>query len=175
MQPEDLRTLKRPLVRREYLGEELGGTGARIHHWVPLDDTTLLRVSFGALESLLTETEEDAGGPDAAVAERQDVGDLSLSGSITALAEIRRGILRAGASARSTPSFEFVDEPFGSLDSDCEAALLRLFRRFSEPGLALLWVTHHPQASRALARVLWHVGDGCVRVEAGHAGGVRSG
>ena len=111
--PEDLRTLERPLVLREYLGTELGGTGARIHHWLPLNDTTPVRFSFGVFESLLSEAEDEAAGPSTAVAERQDLGDLSLSGRITAMTEVGRGILQAGASARSTPSFDFTDEASG--------------------------------------------------------------
>jgi hypothetical protein len=112
LHPEDLRTQSRALVLREYLGEELGGTGVRVNHWLPLNDTTPLRFSFGVFESLLSESEEgEASGPVAEVSERQDLADLSFSGRLTAMTEIGSGsILQAGASARTTPSFDFVDE-----------------------------------------------------------------
>ena len=40
---EELRTLERPLVLREFLGEELSGTGVQVDHWIPLGETVPLR------------------------------------------------------------------------------------------------------------------------------------
>jgi hypothetical protein len=115
LHPEDLRTQSRALVLREYLGEELGGTGVRVNHWLPINDTTPLRFSLGVFESLLSESEAgEASGPLAEVSDRQDLADLSFSGRVTAMTEIGGGsILQAGASARTVPSFDFIDDSTG--------------------------------------------------------------
>jgi ABC-type Mn2+/Zn2+ transport system ATPase subunit len=63
------------------------------------------------------------------------------------------------------PAALLLDEPFSNVDLEAEAALLRLFRGLSEAGLAVLWVTHHAEASRALAGQVWRCEGGRVQVE----------
>ncbi len=111
---EELRTVERPLVLREYLGEELGGTGAQIDHWLPLGDATPVRVSFGVFGSLVGEVEDDDGGPVAAVPEFKDVDEVSFTARVTSLHETSEsGTLQLGASARVIPDFTFTDDASG--------------------------------------------------------------
>ena len=114
---EELRTLERPLVLREYLGEELGGTGVQLDHWLPLNDTTPLRFSIGMYSSLLGESheeEESGGGPEAFAPDRKDIDELSFSARVTAMTEVgARGTLQLGASTRYVPEFAFEDDELG--------------------------------------------------------------
>jgi hypothetical protein len=110
---EELRTLERPLVLREYLGEELAGTGVQLDWWTPLGDKTPFRVSVGAFGSLLSghghgEEEEQEAGPTAVVPENKALDEFSLAARATVLHELNdRSTLQFGGSARFLPEFSF--------------------------------------------------------------------
>ena len=108
---EELRTLERPLVLREYLGEELGGDGIQADWWTPLGDNTPFRVSAGVFGSLLGEEEEDEGGPAASTGIREDLVDLSFTARATVLHELSEAsTLQAGASWRRISDFALANE-----------------------------------------------------------------
>lgn len=109
---EELRTLERPLVLREFLGEELAGTGVQFDHWIPLGETVPIRFSLGVFSSLLGEghhgEEEDEPEPESAVPDRKDIDELSLTARITAMTDVgTSGTLQGGISARHVPEFAF--------------------------------------------------------------------
>lgn len=105
----DLRTLERPAVLREYLGDELGGEGVQFDQWFAYDDTTVVRYSLGIFQSLLGEGEEDEeAGPFAVEGERKDIDELGLTARLTGFTDVgSSGTLQLGASARLIPEFGF--------------------------------------------------------------------
>ncbi len=111
MHPEELRTLERPLVLREFLGEELSGTGIQVDHWVPVNDTTPLRFSLGVFASLLSDghghgEEEEGSEPETAVPDQKSIDELSFTTRITAMTDAgENGIFQAGVSGRFVPEF----------------------------------------------------------------------
>ena len=108
---EELRTLERPLVLREYLGEELAGTGVQWDHWTPMGEKTVVRFSLATFASLLGEGHhEEEGGdePEAEVPERKDFDELSFAARVTAMRDVgENGVLQLGGSARFVPEFAF--------------------------------------------------------------------
>ena len=116
---EELRTLERPLPLREYLGAELSGVGAQYDNWVALDDETPVRFSLGVFSSLLGEghghgEEEEEEGPEAAVPDRKDFDELSVSARVTGMRDVgESGVVQVGASARFVPEFTFEDHDSG--------------------------------------------------------------
>ncbi len=115
---EELRTLERPLVLREYLGEELAGTGGQWDHWFAVGDSPV-RFSVGVFADLLGEGHHEDEGeeePETAVPERKDFDELSFSARVTGMRDVgESGILQLGASTRIVP--EFTAE-FGPLSQD---------------------------------------------------------
>lgn len=105
---EQLRTVDRPLVLREYLGEELPGDGAQIDNWFGVGDYTLVRFSVGVFGDLAGEShgEGDDVGPEVIGPERSTAGDLGYTGRLTGLTEIgENGTLQFGGSARLLSNF----------------------------------------------------------------------
>jgi hypothetical protein len=111
----ELRTLERPLVLREYLGDEVAGTGVQWDHWFSANDTTAVRFSLGAFSSLLPEHGEEEGHEaEAEVAGRKSIGNLNYSARVTGFTDLgTNGTLQLGTSARFVPDFAFVDEEGG--------------------------------------------------------------
>ncbi|HKX46881.1 MAG TPA: hypothetical protein VJP77_09265 [Planctomycetota bacterium] len=106
---EELRTLERPLVLREYLGEELAGTGVQGDYWLPLGDATPLRFSLAAFGDLVGEPEEDAD-PFAEAKALKELGELSFTARVTGMTELsEHATVQLGASARLLPEFAFVE------------------------------------------------------------------
>ena len=119
---EELRTLERPLVLREYLGEELGGTGLQIDHWFAAGDATPVRFSIGAFAALLgeghEEEEEEEEEPEAVVPDRKDIDELSITARLTGMTDVgESGVFQLGASLRYVPEFSFEDDGSG-LEAD---------------------------------------------------------
>ena len=118
---EELRTIERPLVLREFLGEELSGTGLEFNHWFEVNESTPVRFSLGVFASLLGEEEHHSGGEDepeveTEVPERKDVDELSILGRVTGMTDVgERGKLQLGVSGRVVPEFAF---EFGALEQD---------------------------------------------------------
>ncbi len=110
---EELRTLERPLVLREYLGAELAGTGMQADWWTPAGDETVVRVSLGVFASLLGEghaheEEGDEAEPEGAVPDRKDFDEFSFTARLTGMRDIgEQGVLQLGTSARVVPEFSF--------------------------------------------------------------------
>lgn len=118
---EELRTLERPLVLREFLGAELSGTGVQFDHWLPLNDTTPLRFSVGIFASLLGEghghDDEEGLEPESAVPGRKDLDELSISARLTAMTDAgENGILQGGLSGRFVPQYEATFESLSAED-----------------------------------------------------------
>lgn len=108
---EELRTLERPLPLREYLGEELGGLGVQFDYWIPVNDETPVRFSFGAFSSLLGGhhgEEEEGLEPEAETADAKGLDDFSYSARVTGMTDVGdNGVLQMGASGRFVPEFAF--------------------------------------------------------------------
>jgi hypothetical protein len=122
----DLRTLERPAVLREYLGDELGGDGVQLDGWFVGGERTVMRYSLGVFASLV-EGAHDHGGDDVGGeaepfdGERKDLDELALTARFTGFTEVgERGTLQLGASARLIPDFGFEADgsaaPGGSVD-----------------------------------------------------------
>ncbi len=115
---EELRTLERPLVLREFLGEELAGTGVVWDDWFAAGDETPVRVSLGVYGALIGEGHADEGEesePEALVPDRRDVDELSFSARVTGMTDVgERGMFQLGASAIVVPEFAFA---FDELES----------------------------------------------------------
>ena len=117
---EELRTIERPLVLREYLGEELGATGLEFNHWFSANEATPIRFSLGVFASLLEEghhdDEEEEAEVRGEVPDRKDIDELSFTSRITGLTDVgEHGTLQLGASARYVPEFTF---EFQGLEQD---------------------------------------------------------
>lgn len=114
---EELRTTERPLVLREYLGEELAGTGVQWDLWSDIDDETLIRYSIGAfgdLEGGHGHGEEEDEEGEVEVAERKGIEDFGFTGRVTALTELDdQATLQVGASVRILPHFTFANDASG--------------------------------------------------------------
>ena len=110
MHNEELRTLDRPLVLREFLGEELAGVGVQWDHWEPVGNTPV-RFSLGMFGSLAAgheHEEEDSEDPTAEVPDRLDVDDFSFTARLTGMHDVGdNGIFQVGTSARFVPEFDF--------------------------------------------------------------------
>lgn len=116
----DLRTIDRPLVLREYLGDELGGDGIQWDNWFAPSDTIAVRYSLGVFQSLAGEAEEDA---EVAISEpsRKHASELGYTARVTGFSDIgNRSILQLGGSGRFLPSFtlEAADESVAPLDDN---------------------------------------------------------
>lgn len=118
----DLRTIDRPLVLREYLGEEVSGDGVQWDHWLPVGEETILRYSLGAFQDLTAHEhgEEHGGGaePEPVQGDRRKLGELNFTGRLTALSDAgENGQVQFGASARVLPSLAFENEDTGDISS----------------------------------------------------------
>lgn len=115
----ELPTLDKPGALQEYLGGTLRGTGAELHWWSPLGDTSLFRVSGGLLQSADGDShavlgpgaghghdDEDDEGP------IRDVEDFAATLRLTTLFDTSESsTLQLGASALHAPTSVFgVDE-----------------------------------------------------------------
>ena len=123
---EELRTIDRPLVLREYLGEELGADGLQLDHWTALGDKTLMRWSLGAFNSLAGGhhhhgEEEEEGETEIHVPSRKNADDLSFTGRLTAMTEVgSNSDLQVGVSARLLSDFAFEGEAEGGEELELE-------------------------------------------------------
>ncbi|QDU85993.1 hypothetical protein Pla163_31400 [Planctomycetes bacterium Pla163] len=112
----DLPYPNRPGVLAEYLGDELPGVGAQIDHWWETGDTSALRVSFGVFSELGGEHGhgEEEEGPELALADRRDLGDMALTARVTQFMDVgANAVFQWGASARHFGDFSFEDETNG--------------------------------------------------------------
>jgi len=112
---EELRTTERPLVLRDYLGEELAADGLQWDYWTPTGDASLVRWSVGAFGDLSGgghgHGEEEGHEPELEVADRKEVSDIGFTGRLTALTEVgRNGTLQGGVSARYLSDFALHQE-----------------------------------------------------------------
>ena len=117
---EELRTLERPFVLREYLGDELAGDGVQLDWWTPAGDASVVRFSIGAFASLLGEGhahgDEAADEPETHVPDRKDVDELSLTARLTGMTDVgANGTLQLGTSLRYVPEFH---AEFDTLEAD---------------------------------------------------------
>lgn len=112
---EELRTIERPLVLRDFLGDELAGDGVQWDYWNPVGDTTMLRYSVGAFGSLASGHDHGAEeDPEAEVIvpNRKDVDQLNFTARVTALTEVgENGNFQFGGSGRLIPEFAFEYDP----------------------------------------------------------------
>ncbi|QDU69162.1 hypothetical protein [Engelhardtia mirabilis] len=113
--PEELRTLERPLVLREFLGDELAGTGVQADWWTPLGDATPLRLSLAAFSSLAGghgHGEEDGeAGPEALAPGQKQLDEFSLTARATFMHELSESsVLQFGSSLRHLPDFYLEDD-----------------------------------------------------------------
>lgn len=126
---EQLRTIDRPLVLREYLGEELPGDGAQLDNWMGIGDYTLVRFSLGAFGDLAGEShgEEEEAGPELSAPERAVFGDLGFTGRLTALHEINdSSTIQFGGSARFLSNFAFEVDGSDAVAEDLDNAVYGL-------------------------------------------------
>lgn len=113
---EELRTLRRPLVLREFLGSELGGTGLQYDDWFALRDEIPVRFSVAIFTELRNEDEE-AGGLTRSEPYRQDFDELALTARLTGMGDQgENGQLQVGASARYVPNFSLEGEGLQASD-----------------------------------------------------------
>ncbi|MCA8979166.1 MAG: hypothetical protein H6831_12790 [Planctomycetes bacterium] len=112
---EELRTIERPLVLRDFLGEELAGDGVQWDYWHGLGDTTLVRYSVGAFGSLAGghhHGEEADPEPEVIVPTRKELDQLNFTARLTAMTEVgENGNLQLGGSTRLIPDFAFEYDP----------------------------------------------------------------
>lgn len=100
----DLRTLERPAVLREYLGEELPGSGLQVDDWHAVGDQTVVRYSLAVLADL--RRPEGGTGLEVGRPERLQGGDLGLTARLTGFRDVgEHGVLQIGLSALHRPSF----------------------------------------------------------------------
>ena len=123
---EELRTLDRPLPLREYLGEELAGTGLQWDDWFAVGESPV-RFSVAVFASLLPDNEDDDDGSDASdgveltVPQNKKIDELSFTARLTGMTDVgERGQFQAGVSTRWLPSFdaEFDDGSFSAKERD---------------------------------------------------------
>mgnify|MGYP002631427691 CR=1 FL=1 len=111
---EELRTIQRPLVLRDYLGEELAGDGLQWDHWSSAGDVTLLRYSIGAFNDLSGGGHghgEEGVAPEVHVDERKRGERLGFTSRFTSLTEVgSNGVLQMGVSGRWLNDFAFEQE-----------------------------------------------------------------
>jgi len=112
---ESLRTIDRPLVLREFLGEELAGDGLQWDNWFAVGEATMVRYSLGAFADLsgghhvhgAAGTDE----PELHVDDRKRADELGFTGRLSALTEVgANGTLQLGASGRFLGDFAFEHE-----------------------------------------------------------------
>ena len=111
----DLPYPNRPAVLREYLGDELAGTGLQVDHWWAADDSSTVRASFGVFDSLAgghrhggEHGEEEEEGAEIHLPGRSDFGDLNLTLRLTGFHDVgKSGVLQWGLSTREVPEFAF--------------------------------------------------------------------
>jgi len=115
----DLPTLDKPAVLQEYLGGTLRGTGAELHWWSPLGDTSLFRVSGGILQDADGDSHAVIGpaaghehGDEEEESPIRDVEDFAATLRLTTLFDVTESsTLQFGASALHAPTSVFgVDE-----------------------------------------------------------------
>jgi len=119
----DLRTLERPLVLREYLGNEVAGDGVQWDSWTTLGDATVVRWSLGAFGSTLTEVEEDefdaATTPLAGLDSPKQADDFNFTARVTGFTEVgQRGTLQLGSSLRAIPEYSLGYELDDTISAD---------------------------------------------------------
>jgi hypothetical protein len=108
---EDLPYPERPGVLREYLGEELGGTGVQYGNWFTAGDSTTVRYSVGIFDSLAAEAHsEDLATPavERTTPDRQELDELSLSVRLAGFTQVGENrTFGLGASLQHIPRFTF--------------------------------------------------------------------
>lgn len=116
----DLPTLDKPAVLQEYLGGTLRGTGAELHWWSPLGDTSLFRISGGVLQDADGDSHavlgpaagHEHGDEEEEESPIREVEDFAGTLRLTALFDTTESsTLQLGASALHAPTSVFgVDE-----------------------------------------------------------------
>lgn len=123
----DLRTVDRPLVLREFLGDEASGTGVQWDQWFAASDHTLVRYSVGVLPGIggnFSGEEHAHGGPELeegpesaipAQAELKDLNELNFTARVTGFTDFSEGahVLQYGGSARFVPEYSLVSDEDG--------------------------------------------------------------
>jgi len=109
---EQLRTIDRPLVLRDFLGTELAGDGVQWDYWQPAGDTTMVRYSLGTFGDLSDgERSVDTDEAAASVPARKRIDELNYTARVSALTESGdNGTLQFGGSGRFIPDFAFEHE-----------------------------------------------------------------
>lgn len=107
----DLRTVDRPAVLAEYLGEELAGNGVQLDNWFTVGDQTVVRYSLGIFAELGGEDhgEDDHDGSEAEQLnqDRLDPDEFGLTARLTGFRDVgESGILQLGLSTSHTPDFD---------------------------------------------------------------------
>ncbi len=118
----ELPTLDKPSVLQEYLGGTLRGTGAELHWWSPVGDSSLFRGSVGIFQSADSDTHTilgPAGGHHHHHEEEEDeesplreTGDFAINARLSSLLEVTdSATLQLGGSLLTAPERVFgVDE-----------------------------------------------------------------
>jgi hypothetical protein len=122
----DLRTIDRPLVLREYLGNEVPGTGLQWDQWFAASDTTTVRYSFAVLTAVAGPFEahghadELPAGSEPEFAtptqpEYRDLGQLDFTARLTGFSEFGDGAhtVQYGGSGRFVPDFDLTSDEAG--------------------------------------------------------------
>ncbi|MCC7014665.1 MAG: hypothetical protein IT454_19040 [Planctomycetes bacterium] len=108
----ELRTLERPLVLREYLGDEVKGEGLEWDSWTGVGEGTAVRWSIAALANTLPEEEEDFDPATEAAAEidsSKELEDFNFTARVTAFTDLSdASVLQLGTSLRSIPRYSVV-------------------------------------------------------------------
>jgi hypothetical protein len=105
----DLRTVERPAVLANFLGDELAGDGVQLEHWFAAGDATVVRSSLAAFGSLIGEGPEEDDASTTAGAfddERKEVDELAFTARVTGFSDVgENSTLQVGASTRVLPEF----------------------------------------------------------------------
>jgi hypothetical protein len=169
----EIATFDRPGVLREYLGEELAGTGVQYDNWFPVGDDTAVRFSLAAFDSLVSghgHGEEEEEGPAAVVPDRGTIGELSFTGRLTGFTDVSsNGVLQGGLSWRGLPEFAFDAD----LDDGTELMSSSLSNNVFGADLTYGWVSDDTNRSWTLgSEFLIFDGDLAAEVNDGGTPGV---
>jgi len=108
----DLNTLERPAVLREYLGEELPGTGLQFDNFFFVGDETVVRYSVGGFARLgghgHEEEDDDPNAIEELTRQRLEADEVGVTARLTAFTDVgESGVLQGGVSLRHTPEFDY--------------------------------------------------------------------
>jgi len=126
----ELRTIRRPLALRTFLGDEVKGDGLQWDSWTSVSDETAVRWSIGAFSNLLPESVKDIDPETQAaqsIADRKHAEDFNFTARLTAFTDVgQNGVLQLGTSARVLPRFAYTFEPSGDAAEDLDNTVFGL-------------------------------------------------